>query len=294
MGIKGQEGYHGPEGSRGRKGRKGNQGPQGRPGPPGPTVLASSIRQPDDTRQTKARFNYYQSILGDPEKEGVPIQKQLLDLAGQTSQIRKPLGAKDNPARTCRDLYACQPYLDNGYYWIDPNLGCPVDAINVYCDFTGGGKSCIQPSPDKVPRRTWSRGKPNARILFSKVATNFSIQYPISKVQFNFLRLLSTDASQRVSYNCKSSTAWYNTRDQTFKYGVRFQGWSGKRFKYKGKLSPQVLRDGCKFDDDVWRKTDFLLKTTNLEALPIIDFNFFYRGLRQEQFGLDIGPVCFS
>ena len=37
-----------------------------------------------------------------------------------------------------------------GYYWIDPNLGCPVDAVRVYCDFNGGGKSCIAPSPEQV------------------------------------------------------------------------------------------------------------------------------------------------
>lgn len=37
-----------------------------------------------------------------------------------------------------------------GHFWIDPNLGCPADAIKVYCNFTAGGESCVSPLQDKV------------------------------------------------------------------------------------------------------------------------------------------------
>ena len=39
---------------------------------------------------------------------------------------------------------------NTGYFWIDPNLGCPADAIRVYCNFTAGGETCVPPSRDTV------------------------------------------------------------------------------------------------------------------------------------------------
>ena len=32
-----------------------------------------------------------------------------------------------------------------GTYWIDPNLGCMSDTIEVSCNFTGGGQTCLKP-----------------------------------------------------------------------------------------------------------------------------------------------------
>ena len=33
-----------------------------------------------------------------------------------------------------------------GLYWVDPNQGGIADAIEVYCNMTGGGYTCISPT----------------------------------------------------------------------------------------------------------------------------------------------------
>ena len=35
--------------------------------------------------------------------------------------------------------------LPAGTYWVDPNLGCSSDTIEVSCNFTHGGQTCLKP-----------------------------------------------------------------------------------------------------------------------------------------------------
>lgn len=49
----------------------------------------------------------------------------------ELDRFRKPLGTRDNPARSCRDLWLGHQSFENGWYWIDPNLGMVDDAIYV-------------------------------------------------------------------------------------------------------------------------------------------------------------------
>lgn len=37
------------------------------------------------------------------------------------------------------------PMLPAGTYWVDPNLGCSSDTIEVSCNFTHGGQTCLKP-----------------------------------------------------------------------------------------------------------------------------------------------------
>ena len=56
-------------------------------------------------------------------------------------ELLHPNGSRANPARSCYDLFLCNPTYAEGNYWIDPNLGSIDDAVNVYC--SRPGCSCI-------------------------------------------------------------------------------------------------------------------------------------------------------
>lgn len=45
-----------------------------------------------------------------------------------------------------------------GFYWIDPNQGCTMDAIKVYCDFSSG-ETCIHANPENIPTKNWYTSK---------------------------------------------------------------------------------------------------------------------------------------
>lgn len=58
-------------------------------------------------------------------------------------------------------LLSC--FFSKGSYWIDPNMGCSSDNIEVTCNFTGGGQTCLKPvavskvfKVDKLPEKCMS------------------------------------------------------------------------------------------------------------------------------------------
>ena len=53
------------------------------------------------------------------------------------------------PAQSCQHISSVNASAPNGYYWIDPNLGCASDAVMVYCNFTSG-ETCIHTNATQV------------------------------------------------------------------------------------------------------------------------------------------------
>ena len=49
----------------------------------------------------------------------------------ELEKMKKPIGTKNSPARSCKDLFFGHPQLKDGFYWIDPNLGMSDDAVKV-------------------------------------------------------------------------------------------------------------------------------------------------------------------
>lgn len=131
-------------------------------------------------------------------------------------RIKKPLGTRDNPVRTCKDLFYGHPHFTDGeyrigesstvrrirrvknkfnftgWYWIDPNLGMTDDAVYVFCNVTGQGETCIFPDihSRQMPNIPWRkegdktdwysnlRGGFRVRQYNSKTIRNDRLQFP--------------------------------------------------------------------------------------------------------------------
>lgn len=67
-------------------------------------------------------------------------------------------------------------------------------------------------------------------------------------VQLNFLRLLSTEASQNLTYHCKNSIAYMDQSTGNLKKAMLLQGSNDVEIRAEGnsRFTYGVLEDGCK------------------------------------------------
>ncbi|EAW87413.1 collagen, type XXVII, alpha 1, isoform CRA_c [Homo sapiens] len=169
-----------------------------------------------------------------------------------------------------RYIHHLHPTLPAGTYWVDPNLGCSSDTIEVSCNFTHGGQTCLKP------------------ITASKV------EFAISRVQMNFLHLLSSEVTQHITIHCLNMTVWQEGTGQTpAKQAVRFRAWNGQIFEAGGQFRPEVSMDGCKVQDGRWHQTLFTFRTQDPQQLPIISVDNLPPASSGKQYRLEVGPACF-
>ncbi|ELW70611.1 Collagen alpha-1(XXVII) chain, partial [Tupaia chinensis] len=255
-GLMGKGGLIGPLGTLGPSGLPGPPGPRGRPGPPGP---------PGGPIQFGS--SYPERLVLD---QGGEIFKTLHYLSNLIQSIKTPLGTKENPARVCRDLMDCEQKMADGTYWVDPNLGCSSDTIEVSCNFTHGGQTCLKP------------------ITASKV------EFAISRVQMNFLHLLSSEVTQHITIHCLNMTVWQEGPGRTpARQAVRFRAWNGQVFEAGGQFRPEVSMDGCKVQDGRWHQTLFTFRTQDPQQLPIVSVDNLPPASSGKQYRLEVGPACF-
>lgn len=307
-GISGEVGFEGPlgfKGAQGPTGPKGDHGPSGLPGPPGPPGEGPQI-PPEVLFQRDSPFSRYRrdadvdELPKPPTKDqGDGLKDKLVNMYAniyvirkQIDVMKKPIGTKENPARTCRDLYLGHPDYQDGKYWIDPNLGAVDDAIEVFCNMSGQGKTCIEPDKEtsKMPNIQWRKEKQQK--WFSGLRSGFKITYEsLGPVQMAFLRLLSSEGSQNFTYSCMNSAAWFNQQSGTYNSAVKLMGFNGQVFGPENE-KPLVLSDGCK-SRTTSSKAVFEVHTTRMEQLPLVDFLPVDYGLSHQAFGFQVGAVCF-
>lgn len=261
--------------------------------------LSQLEKSPDPLRYMRAD----QAADGNHQHDA-EVDATLKSLNNQMENIRSPDGTKKSPARTCRDLKQCHPDWKSGEYWIDPNQGCTVDAIKVFCNMETG-ESCIYPKPANIPRKNWwtTKGGDRKHIWFGE-AMNGGFQFNYgdenlapntASIQMTFLRLLSTEASQNLTYHCRNSIAYMDESSGNLKKALLLRGSNDVEIRAEGnsRFTYSVLEDGCKKHTGQWSKTVIEYKSQKTSRLPLVDIAPVDIGGAHQEFGVDVGAVCF-
>lgn len=232
---------------------------------------------------------------------------QIKQLSSTIDMMKNPTGKdKKNPARSCLDLHLASQRTGekfaSGWYWVDPNAGCEADAIQVFCDFNTL-ETCVHANNGKVNNGTHHNGSGAQRhVYFGEEMNGYKFNYePKNDVvqgasyqsQITFLRLLSTQARQQITYHCRSSIAFYDQANGDYNKAVKLLGSNGVEFSAEGAENYNVMEDGCQYGSSSWDKTVFEYATTKTARLPIVDVAPMDIGSGQE-FGIEVGPVCFK
>ncbi|NXV80429.1 CO5A1 protein, partial [Atlantisia rogersi] len=226
----------------------------------------------------------------------------LNSLKQEIEGLRRPMGTRDNPARTCQDLQLSHPGLPDGEYWIDPNQGCARDSFKVFCNFTAGGETCVFPSKDVrevsatrgVPEGPWemgigSLGGGDRPWHFSYTDSE---SQPLGVVQLTFLRLLSVSARQNFTYHCHRAVGWHRTVPGDHQRALRFLAANEEELSYDTSPYIKAVTDGCATRKGSGR-TVLEVLTPRLEQLPLLDLRVVDMGEPGQKFGFEVGPVCF-
>ncbi|XP_063058163.1 collagen alpha-1(II) chain-like [Engraulis encrasicolus] len=305
-GSPGLPGTKGLEGEAGPKGVTGPQGPPGKPGSPGGMIIQRTgtpqHRRGSQNVMTK-RLRQRQEVQRDQEEEERHEEEK--------EEFSWPLGTQENPATTCRELGLIHPHLQDGYFYMDPNQGCHFDALQVFCNFTAGGLTCLQPNQSQISM-VWSSDarKSNSSIRwFSQLPNSSRFMYPgLDVVQLRFLRLQSNSATQEVTIQCNSakenSTANHRARMQRV---LHLLGDSQIKI---GAPHTTVSRHGCQVAVQVRVQGNSELDRGDMVLLPLRDLGLEYKGQHRENnisLGLEhreehqerhvtallLGPLCF-
>jgi hypothetical protein len=154
--------------------------------------------------------------------------------------------------------------------------------------------TCITPKPsisDEVTHVTEER-----ETWFTDIPTNggFSFTYKADSNQISFLQMLSTKASQNVTYHCSNSVAYHHARRDNNRKAITLQSWNDLDIKHRGKFKYDVISDECQYERTEWATTVFSVKDTKPQRLPIVDVAVKDVGNTRKKFKIELGPVCFT
>lgn len=214
-------------------------------------------------------------------------------LKKEVDAIRYPVGSRDNPAISCREIKLGHPAFKTGWYWVDPNLGSIDDAIQVWCNMTTSPETCVHPTQrTKMSAETYYEASDKEK-TFKNMKDGFEIKYA-SSIQLDFLRLLSERTTQRFTYHCSGSAAWYDleAEDENYQNAISLIGANDFEFETEEFTENMVIHDGCRTKDQNGFTT-FEITTRKVDRLPIVNFRPKDYGEPWQKFGFEAGPICF-
>jgi len=308
LGDFGIDGFKGSLGPRGRSGDDGTPGPAGPPGPPGPPGLPGGIGMVNlpplgnlEKGPAYQGYRYYRSEDGKDSKTkrtetAGTIFSYITHLDEIMQGMSKPDGSKNFPAKTCQDLKLCHPDIESGEYFIDPNQGFEGDRFKAMCDFKTTTETCIYPTKTMFQKKNWvSSGKDSWRWFLDDLAVGEEFNYPANAVQLRYMRLNSNLVRQNITYHCKNSHA---NRDSFGNESPYVKIMSNDELEIHSsshiKNRLKVLKDECSKKDNKWHKTVFEFTSKITDRLPIADVAVFDVADSNEEFGIELGPICFS
>lgn len=114
-------------------------------------------------------------------------------------------------------------------------------------------------------------------------------------VQMTFIRLLSKEASQTITYHCRNMVGYKDEATGNLKKAVILKASNDLELKAEGnnRFRYTVVEDSCSQANGNWGKTVFEYRTQKTARLPIVDIAPVDVGGANQEFGVDIGPVCF-
>ncbi|NXR95774.1 CO2A1 protein, partial [Hypocryptadius cinnamomeus] len=116
-----------------------------------------------------------------------------------------------------------------------------------------------------------------------------------ANIQMTFLRLLSTEGSQNVTYHCRNSVAYLDEESGSLRKALLLQGSNDVEIRAEGnsRFTYSVLEDGCTKHTGKWGRTVIEYRSQKTSRLPIVDIAPMDIGGPEQEFGVELGPVCF-
>merc|ERR1711884_477147 len=99
------------------------------------------------------------------------------------------------------------------------------------------------------------------KMVFSQYKKIFFISFTTS-----FLQMLSTKASQNITYHCQNSVGYHHARRDHKRKAIMLQSWNDLEINHRGKFRYDVLSDDCQHESTPETRFSKLLfsKTLNL------------------------------